>query len=451
MATSVGEPTSNASKNLGPVAAVTIVGLVLSVRFFLFISLNSVNILFWDQWDFLRIFFDHDPGMWELFVLQHGPHREGVGLIADKFLYPLTHWNVRAESFMIGGCIFIAMLLALVLKKQLFGKIAYSDVAIPIMFLTLAQYETLIGTPNPAYSGFPLLLIMLYALAHLQPSYLLRYGMLLLINLLLIYTGFGVFIGLITIGLFALDYYWCLRGALSLRPVVPLSGFLMACATLGSFFVKYKFQPAADCFEFPYHNLAAYPWFMALMFPAFAGMKGHILLVTLLGIVILSFALYVFARQVLTLLQREVRFRSVHLTMAVMLAYSLLFSANTAVGRVCLGLPAAAQPSRYTTLLIPAFLAMYFFLLTMNEEPLRNILLALFVLLLLPGHVHKPRTVDWFANGKRAWAACYKQKEDVAYCDSLTNFRVYPDAGRTRLKQKLDYLKQHRLNLFAGP
>ncbi len=451
MSKSAGESASTTAPTLWPLASVAIVSLLLSVRFFLFISRYSVNIIFWDQWDFLRNFFVDDPGIAELFVLQHGPHREGVGLIADKVLYPLTAWNVRAESFMIGGCILIAMLLALLLKKQLFGKISTSDIVIPMMFLTLAQYETVIGTPNPAYSGFPLLLIVLYGLALLQKTYLLKYGALLLINLVLIYTGFGVFMGLVTIGVFALDSYGSLRGTISPRPALPLLGLLIACASLGSFFVHYKFQPAVDCFEFPYHNLAAYPWFSALMFSTFAGLRSPTLFVTLLGMVILSLAIYVLALQTLSLFRREAQARTLPLTIAVMLAYSLLFSANTAVGRVCVGLPAPAQASRYTTLLIPAFLGLYFFLLTVKSAPLRKILVALFVAVLIPGHVHISQRVDWFANGKRAWAICYRKTEDIAFCDAATKFKIYPNPSQTQLKQKLDYLKEHKLNLFSSP
>lgn len=127
----------------------------LSFRFLVFIWRYSVNVLFMDQWDHLAAFFDHDPSLGELFFWQHGPHREGIGLIADKFLYPLTAWDVRTEALMIGGCIIAAMGLALLMVKRLFGRIEYWDVLVPMIFLTLAQYETFTVTPNPAYSGYP--------------------------------------------------------------------------------------------------------------------------------------------------------------------------------------------------------------------------------------------------------------------------------------------------------
>jgi hypothetical protein len=446
----IGERIRSSVGEHGPLTAVTITGLILSIRFFIFISHYSVNLLYWDQWDFLNMFFDRDPGIRELFLLQHGPPREGLGLIADKFLYPLTSWNVRAESFMIGGCVFLAMLLALLIKKRVFHVFAYSDVVIPVMFLTLAQSETLIGTPNPAYSAFPLLLMMLYCLALLARSYSWKYGILLSLNFLLIYTGFGIFIGLVTVGLFTLYCYWSWSKVISTPLAASLTGLAIAGMSLGSFFFRYTFQPAVDCFEFPYHDLLQYPWFIALMFSTFGGMNSPFLLVTFLGAVILLFITFVLVTEMRIFRSSSVAFNPVHLVITVLLTYSLLFSANTAVGRVCLGLP-SAHASRYTTLLIPAFLAMYFFLLTLRSQPLRQSLAVVLLLILIPGHLYVSIRAHGFADGKRAWAQCYRRTEDIAYCDSLTNFPVYPDAQRTRLKEKLDYLKQHRLNLFAGP
>jgi hypothetical protein len=125
----------------GPALALAAVIAALGSLFFLVIWKYSINVFFYDQWSYLTPFFRHQPGFAELFFWQHGEHFEGVGLIADKFLYPLTHWNARVDPFLIGSSIFTAMLLALRLKCKLFGPLSYSDIAIPVIFLTLAQYE----------------------------------------------------------------------------------------------------------------------------------------------------------------------------------------------------------------------------------------------------------------------------------------------------------------------
>jgi hypothetical protein len=139
-----------------------------------------------------------------------------------------------------------------------------------------------------------------------------------------------------------------------------------------------------------------------------------------------------------------------HLIGAVLLSYCLLFSANAAIGRACLGLFNAYAP-RYSTLLIPGFLALYFYVLSQSWYGKRNLILALFVLLLLPACVHEQRyDLRWYADGKRAWADCYRRTQNIQYCDQSTNFSVYPAAypASLQLQEKLDYLKQNHLNLF---
>jgi len=92
---------------------------------------------------------------------------------------------------------------------------------------------------------------------------------------------------------------------------------------------------------------------------------------------------------------------------------------------------------------------MYFYILTIQPQILHRVMLAIFVAILIPGHAHISQRAYWYTDGKRAWVRCYRQTEDIAYCDSATNFKIYPAAERTHLKEKLDYLKRNRLNLFA--
>ena len=441
-----------AKQPVGPLLVIVVVAATLGIRFFLFISQYSVDVLFYDQWDFLSSFFRGKPTLAELFLRQHGPHREGLGLVADWFLYSATQWNVRAESFLIGGCIFVAMILTLWIKRKLFGAFGYSDVAIPLIFLSLSQYETLIGTPNAAYAGLPLLLIMLYSLALLLPLAPLRYGLVLLANFLLIYTGFGLFMGAVTLGFFALECYRSLRRISPVRLLLPIGGLLLAAASLGSFFLHYTFTPAVDCFTPPGRDVFPYGRFMALMFANFFGIKMPLVDLTTLGVAVLLLAVGVMALQAGSLLRRD---GSGHtpVIIAALLGYSLLYSANTAVGRLCLGLPVAAQASRYATLLIPGYLALYFFLQSIRFALPRIAGSVLFLALFFADIAKAPEDrwpeIRWFADGKRAWAACYKQTGDIAHCDQATHFLIYPHPASTALAAKLEYLKQRHLSLFA--
>jgi hypothetical protein len=140
-----------------------------------------------------------------------------------------------------------------------------------------------------------------------------------------------------------------------------------------------------------------------------------------------------------------------HLIGAALVGFSLLFAANTAVGRQCLGLEQALS-SRYSTLLIPGFLAVYFYLLSGTWYGMRNLVLALWIMLLLPASLTLPKNdIRWYYDGKRHWADCYVRTENIHYCDQSTNFVIFPDPERTHLQQKLDYLREHQLSLFAEP
>jgi len=443
----------------GPVLAISAVIAALGARFFLVIWKYAINVFFYDQWSYLTPFFRHQPGFAELFFWQHGEHFEGVGLIADKFLYPLTHWNARVDPFFIGCSIFAAMLLALRLKLKLFGALSYPDVAIPVIFLTLGQYEALIGTPNPGYSALPLLMMMLYCLALHGRNRILRYSLVLALNFLLIYTGLGLFMGAVTVGIFLLECYWSWRHMTSVPFSQALTGLIVAAASLASFFIHYTFVPGVECFEMPHRHLLQYAKFTVLMFAGSVVPRPlHVSsAMIVLGVAILSAAVGIFGWHLFHLLKAA---RSdAHLVGTVLLGYGLLFSMNASIGRLCLGLQAAFG-SRYVTLLIPAFLAIYFYLLSLSWHGKQNLVLALWVLLLLPA-LRKPwEEIRWYSNGKRDWAACYVRTENIQYCDQSANFSVHPppeqipDFGHgpdLNLQEKLDYLKQHRLNLFYEP
>src|ERR1039458_9983618 len=86
-----------------PVIVVSTVFLAAAVRLVLAVWRYSVNLLFWDQWDFYTPLFQH-ASLGQIFNWQHGVHREGIGLVLDKLVLESTRWNSRAEAlFMVGA------------------------------------------------------------------------------------------------------------------------------------------------------------------------------------------------------------------------------------------------------------------------------------------------------------------------------------------------------------
>ncbi|HXW93172.1 MAG TPA: hypothetical protein VEK33_21670 [Terriglobales bacterium] len=421
--------------------------LMLGLRMVLVVWRHSVNFIFWDQWDFYTPLFAH-ASLWRIFSWQHGPHREGIGLILDKLVLDRTHWSNRAESLLIVAAIVSAATVAVRLKVRLFGKLDYTDLFIPCLFLTLAQIDQLIGVANPSYSAFPELLIMLYCLAWTIGNGPARYSAILVLNFLLLYTGFGFFMGVVTLVLVALDIRRTIRAS-SRGAALPVTALGLALISFASFFYHYRWMPAISCFVFPDPHPFNYPWFLSLELSLFIGMRRSVVLASVFGagltLVIIALLLWHGIR-----LCRATSWNNLDVTIVALLGFTLLFGLNAAIGRVCLGMPAAGQTSRYMGLLVPAFLAMYLHLLSWRDHTKKAVAVTLFAVIVLPNtlKMHRDPIQE---NGKRAWKACYLRVEDIDYCNQITGYPPHWDASATHLKEKLDYLKCNRLNLFSSP
>jgi len=194
---------------------------------------------------------------------------------------------------------------------------------------------------------------------------------------LLIFTGFGIFIAGIKLLLFGLEAYHGAKTHDRWRTRTPLLSLAIATASLASFFYGYQFNPSVACYHFPYHDPAAYPVFLGLMFANFLAVKQGVILASILGmgiIVVVSSLLVVHIRA----LWKDSSADRASMLIVILLGFSLTFSAATAVGRVCLG-PEGARASRYLTLLIPAFLGIYFSILAIRNHRKRVVLAGIFI------------------------------------------------------------------------
>jgi hypothetical protein len=417
---------------------------VLGIRLLQLIDHYAVNILFWDQWDFLTGFFE-GRGWWDLFTWQHSAHRQGLGNLSIYALYSLSGWDVRVEAFAAGVIVYAASLVAVLVKRQLFHTLVWTDVCIPLIFLTLAQYEIFIGTPNLAHGSLPLLLVMLFCLAMLNTRPLMRLVLCLIINFVAIYTGFALFLGLVTIVFLALLLVHRVREHQEVLLHAVALG--VALASFASFFLSYTFvQPDFDCFLLPdYISFLAFIVGRPFGITRFVGIKVWLSLGILAMLVVTSLTVswrMLCASHPSRLVQ----------VMFVLTTFSLLFSAHTAAGRLCLGVDTAGS-SRYVPYNLPAIFGLYLGLLKLAHFRPRaaQVLVTLFVILCVIKEIPARQdnaTIHSFANGKQAWKNCYLRSEDIAACDKSTGFPIYPIPQATRLSEKLQYLKDHRLNLY---
>ncbi len=431
-------------KSLYSGVVVWVLAAALACRFYWVVSRYAVNLFFFDEWDIYGGLFQGWP-WWRFFLQQHGPHRQGLGVIVVVWLLRASRWDSRMQAYAIATAIVLAMIFALLLKIKNYGPLNFFDIIIPVMFLGLGQWEVLLSAPGLSPQAFPLLLLVAYCLAWVQPKSGLRYLAIPVLNFLLIFTGYGIFVAVITLLLLAMDGWQTWKAGQ--RVASPLWAWMASAVSLAFFFHGYEFSPAAGCFQFPYARPAAYPWFIGLMFAKFLGIKHGELFPAIVGIAITVVMIAVWGRSAWLMLRSVDPGKQVPV---ILTGYTLLYAAAAAVGRLCLGME-AAESSRNTTLLIPGFFGIYVCLLSLHQSQKRTWLLAALLAAVLPSCVQRNhKEIEGFSARKSAWANCYRTTENIDACDASSKLQIYPQPEAIHLRKKLDFLKQNRLNLYAS-
>ena len=450
---------------------------ILGYRLHRLIATYAVNLLYYDQWDLYKPYF-YNLGWWQTFAQQHGPPRLGIGALVTRYVAAWSSWSNKVEAYYIASLVVLAAIAALVLKRRVFGPLAWTDAIIPIIFLSPIQNEIYLGSLNSSHGAWPLLLIVLYCLAWTTQRAILKYPLLVVLNFVLIFTCFGLFMGGVTLGLLAIEL--CFNYRTPKRALASGISLLLAALSVAAFFVNYKFSPAVSCYTFPHSQPWKYPIFMALMLSKFCGIDFAVtpqlsFLSLALGAVLLLLLLVAFSSHSWAWLKSRAT-DGRHAVIITLAGFCLLFAANTAIGRLCLGL-VTSQSSRYTTYTATGLLAIYFFLLSPRLQHLfksrlrlrapglvifvqpslsrraAELFIIMFALLVLFGHLplkfDEAHPAYQFKLFKSRWADCYRRTEQIDFCNQYANGMVYPAPAQTQLKEKLDFLKQHRLNLYS--
>jgi hypothetical protein len=431
------------------VVIVSAMFVILAGRFFRLISRYAVNLFFSDQWGFNRATLFERHSLWEMFRWQHGPHRQGAGALVSYFLEPHFSWSSRTESFLIGGLIVLSAICVLWLKMRLFHSVELSDVCIPLILFTPLQVGQIFVVANWAHGPLPLLLTILYCLAWTIANLPWRYALVLTINFVTIYTGFGLFLGLLTPLAISADYFVNLKR--QPRGKMYFAGALFISAlSFSSFFVNYVYRPAVGCRPNLFQSPGTYAKFVFLMFANVVAAKGIGFLPALAGGTLLACMLCALAMNCRQLRQEPAEFRR-HIVPAILVLGSVVFGGVAAYGRSCLGLH-EAQVSRYVMYLELGLLGLYFSALTIRSKYLR-ISALLLLTLVFANTTRIPRVdragMEYYRKFKTDWKACYFQYSDISFCDHQTGHWLYQDGSDETIKSRLDYLQRTKQNLYA--
>lgn len=414
---------------------------------FYFINRYSVDVPFLDQWGLYNAFFQ-PHGLWAIFSWQHGPHREGAGFFLIWAVNALTGWNQRAQCFAIGGVMLLAAITVLWLEKRLSKKIQWYTAIPMLIVLSLTQWGIYANTPNVSHGALPLLLILLLCISWTLENYPVRYASVLAINFLAIFTGFGVFVGIITPILILIDGWHTFRDRKTGPTFVAICAFICALASMGLFFYKYRFSPAVAGFCFPDPRWYLYPVFMAIEFGS-SILPSHAdgLQVAVGGVTIVYF-FAILASSTIELFKFGERYHHSQVV-SLLLGFSLLFSANASIGRLCLGL-GAATASRYVPLLMPAFIGAYLYLRNSSrwKEDSKSVIILFAAIILCTVPLWHSKDAEKFRHGKSAWVHAYMLTGSIAQADAMSGYRIYPDPARTNLGSKLAWLRMHHYSLF---
>lgn len=457
---------SSTGLRLAP-AVVALLWLLLSANLAVFVALYQPNVLSWDQWDFYNPLFEGGNG-WDLFHYQHGPHRQGLGFVLTAVVMKLTHWDSRWDSLWIAGVLSLSALFALRLRWKLAGRITWADAWIPLLGLALTQYETVVVTPNVSHSIFPLLLVLLGANTWLATRKSLSYPASGLIAVALTFTGFGLFGGILLTVLLGVAVVRAALRREAMRALWAATGLLIAIAGWVVFAHDYQFNPAVAGFRFPWTPLSDYARFVVLMLFEPAGFGGassaHYLAgcwLALAGVAALVIAVVFWIRRRDESAERwEV--------VLLLLGAGWLFVANTAVGRVCLGVT-AGMSSRYVSLIFPLWLGIYLAAAESRRRPVFWAMTAtVWALALAPysdllsrklhrwpgtlGATHENlQLVEAFTTNRAGWAEVCLRTGGWEKAQEAYGTAVYPAPAATHMDEKLSHMRAHGLSFFHGP
>ena len=429
---------------------------VLAARFFIYHWEHAVNLLFLDQWDFYdAVFSPHS--LWQQFRWQHGPHRQGLWLLVFHLVVAPSRWSTRAETMAMCAIQALSCLGFLWLKRRLKASWQASDCAIPCLFVTLLSYETFLTAPNPAHGVLPLLLLIALALAWTIEARRARLAAIVAVNFALVFTGFGLLAGFITPILLLVELRRAPGPAEARWQALALAASLLSLAV---FFVGYRMSTGNEYFQWLHPRIWQYPAFAALMVYRFVAVSHHPIWLLCDGAAVAGVLAALSADAARRLRGRPgPRLeRSQAIVIALLAAYSALFVAAAAYGRVSLTLMCAFC-SRYAIHLIPGAAALFLYLQLTARGRVRKALLAGLAALIIVSELQRPLPGDRaFADdltaAKREWIKAYLASSNAKAASALVHNNSqleypYPRPEQTHLQQKLDYLKARHLSFFA--
>jgi len=437
---------------LGRIASwvlLTVLFAVMAIRQHRLVDRYSVNMMFGDQWDFCQPF--QGDTLWGSFDHQHGPHRQGVGLLLTRVIAYYSRLNSRWDSFGLSFVLIAAAAFGLLLAYLCGLRNPLAFLPIPMLYLTGRQWEHFVCASNISHGAMPILLFTLYGIAWFIRPHFLRLLLISLLTFCLIFTGFGIFVGLVTPMILLVEAVQAARAREFPRAAFVIAALIANAISWWMFSWNYVFQPAAAGFRFPYEKPLEYLYFIGMMFANYFGLSTPGRPAVLLGLFIAGCLGFLCLFHGWRFLRNGVIHQPTSVVIFALAAYSLIYCVNTAIGHVFLNWTVQATASRYVTLMIPAGLAIFLHLATRKPPRLGTTLALLYAFALIPCafYIDPSATafMESFRDRRVIWRRTYLATQDVHQADAASGFQVYPASND--IIDRLNYLRLHQLNLFT--
>jgi hypothetical protein len=411
-------------------AMLGIVFIAMSVRQYRFVDRYAVNVMFGDQWDIYAPFEPRET-LWQQFDHQHGPHRQGVGGVINHVLAEWGYWNSRWDAFGINFILIAAAGCALLLAHCCGVRRPLAMLPIPLLYLSRRQWEDFVCASNISHGAMPILLFTLYCLACFVQSNLARLTLVSILTFFLIFTGFGIFVGLVTPIVLLVEEIQACRIKEWGRAGMVTAAMLACGISWWMFSWNYVFNPAAPGFRFPYEKPVEYFDFVAVMLSNLYGLTIHNPLVVPFGLFVMVCLVVLCMIHGWRLLRGGAVNNRASTVIFCLATYALIYCFDTAVGRVCMGWRTQAVSSRYVTLMIPAGLAIYLHLVTLRSARASLTLAIFYALAIMPGAIYLEKDaadfIHSFHDRRLAWGKVYRATHNRQETDAIVGLGISDD------------------------
>ncbi len=425
---------------------VAIVFAITAIRQHRLVDQNSVNVLYWDQWDLYKPL--QTPTGWGLFDSLHGPYRQGAGALLTGFIAEQSHWNSRWNAFGVSEVLIAAAGMGLVLAWRCGVREPLAFAAVPLLYLTRRQWEDFVGASNIADAAMPIFLLTACCLCLFIRNVILHITAVAAFTILLIFTGPGLFAGFIVPMLLALELFQAFVEKETAHSLAAAGG--IGAIAVGWIAFRWHYVPVPLLSSFPYEKPIEYLCFIGTMISNLFGLRTPGQLSVVFGLLITALLLMICLIHAWQMLRYGVAKKPTSSAIILLAGFSMLFCVDTAADRVALGWQTQSMSSHLVTLVIPAGLAIFLHVGSLGPPRMAAMLGVIFSLVISYGSLTLS-PAEWdgihkYRDGKTAWRAAYLAAHNVTQADAVAKFQVYPNPAA--MTDQLQFMQQHRLNIF---